>query len=123
MSVLLRENEVMNSVRHVVALAIAASLSGGAALAQSAPPPVAPAPPAAQVLTIDTPIEVVTATPKAKAVLDADIPGLTEHPLFDKFKSDSLRALAPKFGGAISDKDLAKVQADLAALSSPTSSR
>jgi hypothetical protein len=123
MSVLLRENEVMNSVRHVVALAIAVSLSGGAALAQSAPAPAAPEPPAAQVLTIDTPIEVVTATPKAKAVLDADIPGLTEHPLFDKFKSDSLRALAPKFGGAISDKDLAKVQADLAALSSTTSSR
>jgi hypothetical protein len=49
--------------------------------------------------------------------LDADIPGLTEHPMYDKFKSDSLRALAPKFGGAISDKDLAKVQADLAALS------
>ena len=113
----------MRPIRHLAAVAIAILASGGAALAQSAPPPAAPEPPAAQVLTIDTPIEVVTATPKAKAVLDADIPGLTEHPLFDKFKSDSLRALAPKFGGAISDKDLAKVQADLAALSSTTSSR
>ena len=113
----------MRPIRHLAAVAIAILASGGAALAQSAPPPAAPEPPAAQVLTIDTPIEVVTATPKAKAVLDADIPGLTEHPLFDKFKSDSLRALAPKFGGAISEKDLAKVQADLAALSSTTSSR
>ena len=113
----------MRPIRHLAAVAIAILASGGAALAQSAPPPAAPEPPAAQVLTIDTPIEVVTATPKAKAVLDADIPGLTEHPLYDKFKSDSLRALAPKFGGAISEKDLAKVQADLAALSSTTSSR
>jgi hypothetical protein len=116
--------EAMRSIRHLIAVAIAVSITGGAAFAQSAPtqasPPAAPSGPA---LTIDTPIEVVTATPKAKAVLDADIPGLTDHPLYDRFKSDSLRALAPKFGGAISDKDLAKVQADLAALSATTSSR
>jgi hypothetical protein len=113
----------MRAICHLAAVA-AVLVSGGAALAQSAPPsPAAPNPPAAQALTIDTPIEVVTATPKAKAILDADIPGLTEHPMFDKFKSDSLRALAPKFGGAISDKDLAKVQADLAALSLTTASR
>jgi hypothetical protein len=118
------KEKVMRAIRHLAAVAAAVLVSGGAALAQSAPPPPAtPAPSAAQALTIDTPIEVVTATPKAKAVLDADIPGLTEHPLFDKFKSDSLRALAPKFGGAISDKDLAKVQADLAALSLTTASR
>lgn len=115
----------MSSVRHVVAMAIAVSLCGGAALAQSAPPPAPPPAEAAPspALSIDTPLEVVTAKPEAKAVLDADIPGLTDHPLFDKFKSDSLRALAPKFGGAISDKDLAKVQADLAALSTGSSSR
>ncbi len=113
----------MHPIRHLAAVAIAVSIGGGAALAQSAPPAPPSATAAPQALTIDTPIEVVTATPKAKAVLDADIPGLTDHPLFDKFKSDSLRALAPKFGGAISDKDLAKVQADLAALSTTTSSR
>jgi hypothetical protein len=115
------EEEIMRPIRHLAAVTVAVLIGGGAALAQSAPPP--PTAPEAQALTIDTPIEVVTATPKAKAVLDADIPGLTEHPLFDKFKSDSLRALAPKFGGAISDKDLAKVQADLAALSLTTTSR
>jgi hypothetical protein len=113
----------MRPIRHLTAVAITVLASGGAVLAQTAPPPAAPEPQAAQVLTIDTPLEVVTATPKAKAVLDADIPGLTEHPLYDQFKGDSLRALAPKFGGAISDKDLAKVQADLAALPSTSSSR
>jgi hypothetical protein len=116
----------MRSIRHVAAVLVAVSLGGGAAFAQSASPQASPPPavaPAAPALTIDTPIEVVTATPGAKAVLDADIPGLTDHPLYDKFKSDSLRALAPKFGGAISDKDLAKVQADLAALATTTSSR
>jgi hypothetical protein len=120
------EEEVMRSIRHLVAIATATLVVGGAgaALAQAAPPVPPPAAPAAgPALTIDTPLEVVTATPKGKAVLDADIPGLTDHPLYDKFKSDSLRALAPKFGGAISDKDLAKVQADLAALSTGTSSR
>lgn len=114
----------MRPIRHLAAVMVAVFVGGGAALAQSAPPPPAAAEPqAAQALTIDTPLEVVTATPKAKAVLDADIPGLTEHPLYDKFKTDSLRALAPKFGGAISEKDLAKVQADLAALSPTTASR
>jgi hypothetical protein len=117
--------EAMRSIRHLIAVAIAVSITGGAAFAQSAPTQASPpaASQAAAALTIDTPIEVVTATPGAKAVLDADIPGLTDHPLYDRFKSDSLRALAPKFGGAISDKDLAKVQADLAALSATTSSR
>jgi hypothetical protein len=114
----------MRPIRDLAAITIAVFLGGGPALAQSAPPPPAASEPqAAQTLTIDTPIEVVAATPRAKAVLDADIPGLTEHPLFEKFKSDSLRALAPKFGGAISDKDLAKVQADLAALAPTTTSR
>jgi hypothetical protein len=112
----------MRPIRHLAVIAIAALAGGSAAFAQSAPPAAAE-PQAVQALTIDTPLEVVTATPKAKAVLDADIPGLTEHPLYDKFKTDSLRALAPKFGGAISEKDLAKVQADLAALSPTTASR
>jgi len=113
----------MRSIRHLAIIAAAVLVSAGPVLAQSAPPPPPAAVPEAPALTIDTPLEVVVATPNAKAVLDADIPGLTEHPLYDKFKSDSLRVLAPKFGGAISDKDLAKVQAHLAALSVATASR
>lgn len=116
----------MRSIRHLAAVAIMVFVGGGAALAQSAPPPAPP--PAAEAsarpaLTIDTPIEVLVSIPTAKAVLDADIPGLTEHPMYDRFKGENLRTLAPKFGGAISAKDVAKVQADLAALPEATTSR
>lgn len=108
----------MFALRHVAAVAVLAVAGGKAALAQSAAP--APAAPAAsQALSIDTPIETLVATPSAKAALDADIPGLTTHPAYEKFKHESLRSVAPKFGGAITDKDLAKVQADLAALPQP----
>ncbi len=110
----------MHPIRHLAAAVIAVTLGGGAALAQSAPPPAPAAPPP---LSIDTPIEVLVSIPTAKAVLDADIPGLTEHPMYDRFKGENLRTLAPKFGGAISDKDVAKVQADLAALPTTVSSR
>ena len=110
--------------RHLAALAIAVSVGAGAALAQSAPPsPAVAEARTSQALSIDTPIEALVAVPMAKAVLDADIPGLTEHPMYNQFKRDNLRALAPKFGGAISDKDLVKIQADLAALPSMTASR
>lgn len=105
----------MPALRHVALAATIALISANSALAQSAPvsPPSAAASPA---LGLDTPIEVLVATPAAKATLDADIPGLTTHQMYEKFKHENLRTLAPKFGGAITDKDLAKVQADLAAL-------
>jgi hypothetical protein len=116
----------MLAIRHVAAVAILAFAGGSAALAQSAPSspaPVAPPQESSQTLTIDTPIETLVATPPAKAALDADIPGLSTHPMYDKFKHESLRALAPKFGGAIGDKELAKMQADLAALPQSVASR
>jgi hypothetical protein len=116
----------MLAIRHVAALAILVFAGGSAAMAQTAPPPAAqitPASQASQALSIDTPIEALVAVPMAKAVLDADIPGLTDHPMYDQFKHENLRMLAPKFGGAITDKDLAKTQADLAALPSSLASR
>ena len=116
----------MIAIRHIAAVAVLAFASGNAALAQSAPtspPPAATPPEASQTLSIDTPIETLVATPTAKAALEADIPGLTTHPMYDQFKHDSLRALAPKFGGAITEKDLAKMQADLAALPQSVASR
>jgi hypothetical protein len=114
----------MLALRHVAAIAILAFAGGNAALAQSAsPPPALASEGASQALSVDTPIETLVATPSAKAVLDADIPGLTTHPAFDKFKHESLRSVAPKFGGAITDKDVAKVQADLAALPQSLASR
>ncbi len=117
----------MSSIRCLAALVVAiAGAGGGAALAQSAPPPAPPAEtqaPPAQALTIDTPIETLVATPAAKAILDADIPGLVDHPMYSHFKRENLRGLAPKLGGAVSEQDLAKVQADLAALSKTVASR
>jgi hypothetical protein len=116
----------MRLVRPVFALMVAIAASGGGVvLAQSAPPlPPSPAEPTtAQALGLDTPIETLVATPAAKAVLDADIPGLTDHPMYGQFKRETLRSLAPKFGGAISDGDLAKVQAHLAALPKTMASR
>lgn len=111
----------MPPIRHFAVAAVVALASGGAALAQSAPAPepTAAEAPASPPLSIDTPIEVLVSIPTAKAVLDADIPGLTEHPAYEKFKRENLRTLAPKFGDAISPKDVAKVQAHLAALTPP----
>jgi hypothetical protein len=86
----------------------------------------APAEPAAQPLvepaaaaggyTLDTPIADLIADPRAKAVLDADVPGLSEDENLPKFKALSLRKLAPLSGGQMTTKLLAKVEADLAAI-------
>ena len=108
----------MSVLRPATVAIILAFAFGDMAMAQSQS-----APAASQALSIDTPIETLVATPRAKALLDADIPGLTDHPMFSQFKHESLRALAPKFGGAITDKDLAKMQADLAALTQALASR
>ncbi len=66
--------------------------------------------------TLDTPIEQLVADPKAKAVLDADLPGTTTHAMYDMFKSMSLNQVAPMSQGKITPERLAKVQADLAAI-------
>ena len=108
----------MSILRSATVAAILTFAFGDMAMAQSQP-----APPASQTLSIDTPIETLVAAPRVKALLDADIPGLTDHPMFSQFKRESLRALAPKFGGAITEKDLAKVQADLASLPQSVASR
>jgi hypothetical protein len=97
----------------ITAAAFAAALAvTGAASAQMAP--AAPAP-AAGALTTDTPIETIVADPAGKAVLDKDAPGLTTHPMYEQFKSMSLKELAPMSQGKIDDAALAKINADLAA--------
>jgi hypothetical protein len=64
--------------------------------------------------TTDTPIETIVANADAKAILDKDLPGLTSHPMFDQFKSMSLKDLAPMSQGKIDDAALKKVGDDLA---------
>jgi hypothetical protein len=92
----------------IIALALAALPA--AALAQPAATPAAPAAAA----TLDTPIEVLIAAEKTKAILDARVPGLTSHPMFDQFKTMSLKQLQPMAGGQLTDAMLEAVSADLA---------
>jgi hypothetical protein len=90
----------------------------------SAEPSAEPAPagvsaepvPAVGGYTLDTPIADLIADPRAKAVLDADVPGLSEDENLPKFKALSLRKLAPLSGGQMTAKLLAKVEGDLAAI-------
>ena len=67
-------------------------------------------------LDLNTPVSRLCANPRAKAVLDTDLPGLTARPEFPFFKSMSLNTLKKMSRGQMSDADLAKVQAELAQL-------
>lgn len=81
--------------------------------------PVAPATPAPTVAAkpgLDTPIEVLMADPKTKAVIDADLPTVATHPAYEMFKAMSLNQLVPMSNGALTDAVLKKVAADLAAV-------
>jgi hypothetical protein len=98
---------------------VALSLFAMPAIAQdhsghAMPSPAAPA--AAGTLTIDTPIETIAADPKGKAVLDTVLPTLTQHPMYDQFRSMSLVQLQPVSGGALTDEQVAKVKDALAAI-------
>ena len=72
--------------------------------------------PAAARLNLDTPVEAIVADAAGKAVLDADLPGVTTHEHYDMFKSMSLRALAGMAPDKLKPEVLAKVEADLAAI-------
>jgi len=65
----------------------------------------------------DTPIVDLIADPQAKAVLDKDLPGLSDDQNLDKFKYLSLRGFQPMTGGQLTDDMLKTVNDDLAALS------
>jgi hypothetical protein len=76
--------------------------------------PAEPSPPAAATplpsgFTLDTPIATLIADPAAKAVLDRDLPGLTEDANLPKFEGLSLREFQPLTGGQLDDALLAKV--------------
>jgi hypothetical protein len=86
------------------------------AVAPAAAAPAAAAPAATAKFSLDTPIEALVADAKAKAVLDADLPGVTTHPSYDMFKGMSLRAVQPMSDGKLTDEMLKKVETDLAAI-------
>ena len=84
------------------------------------PPPPTPSPSVAPVagggFSLDTPIANLIADVRAKAILDRDVPGLSEDENLPKFKALSLRKLAPLSGGQMTTALLEKVGADLAAI-------
>ena len=99
------------------ALALALALVPFAA--QAAEPTAAPAAPVAATtaaLTLDTPIAAIVAVPAGKAVLDADLPGLTTHESYEMIKGVSLTQLAGYAPDRLTPERLAKVSADLAAI-------
>ena len=53
------------------------------------------------VFSIKTPIEKIAANPAARAVIDAELPGFTTHPMYEQFKTMSLDALDAMFPGAV----------------------
>jgi len=66
--------------------------------------------------TIDMSIESLVADERAKMVLEKHLPGISNHPSYDQFKSMTLVELQPWSGGLITDEGIAKIKEDLAAL-------
>ena len=96
------------------ALGLAVAAVTTPAFADDAAPTTAPA----AAFTIDTPIEVLMADERAKAVVAKHFGGqdLAQHPAYEQFKSLSLKAVAPFSQGLITEEMLAKIAADLAAI-------
>ncbi len=67
-------------------------------------------------LTLDTPVEAIVAKPEGKAVLEANLPGITTHEHYEMFKTMSLKQMAGMAPDRVTPETLAKVEAGLAAL-------
>ena len=97
----------MRIVLAAAALALAPAVAAHAA-------DTAPAAEATARLSLDTPVETIVADAAGKAVLDADLPGVTTHEHYDMFKSMTLRQLSTMAPDKLTAELLAKVEADLA---------
>ena len=78
----------------------------------------AAAPVAGGAFSLDTPIALLIADPRARAILDRDVPGLSEDENLPTIRALSLRELAPLSGGQMTAALLDTVGADLAAIGS-----
>jgi hypothetical protein len=97
--------------------ALALAVLATPVFAQASPPvPAAPRATPMAKFTLATPIETIAADPAGKAVLDADIPGLLAHPMYDSFKGMGLVTLQGLSQGKLTDAMLAKTKVDLAAI-------
>jgi hypothetical protein len=91
-----------------------ASVTGSAAAATPPAPAAATDGGARTAYTLDTPIRDLIANPATKAVLDKDLPGVSDDANLDKFDQLGLRAFQPMTGGQLTDAMLTKVARDLA---------
>jgi len=95
----------------------AALLVPTVALAQTAPAaPAADAAKPAAKFNLDTPIGELLANEAAKAVLDKELPGLTQLPQLEMIKGLGLKQLQPYSDGKLTDELLAKTETSLAAI-------
>ena len=97
-------------MRIVLAAAALALVSVSVQAADTAPAAQAPA----ARLSLDTPVEAIVADAAGKAVLDANLPGLTTYEHYDMIKTYSLRALSRMAPDKLPAEALAKVEAELA---------
>lgn len=67
-------------------------------------------------LTLDTPVEAIAAKPEGKAVLEANLPGITTHEHYEMFKNMSLKQIAGMAPDRLTPEALAKVETGLAAI-------
>jgi curli biogenesis system outer membrane secretion channel CsgG len=96
--------------------ALAAVTFAPAAMAQTAAAP-APAPAAATAkFNLETPIQDIVADAKAKAALEANLPGISAHESYEMFKGMSLKQLAGYAADKLTPEVLAKTEKDLAAV-------
>jgi len=97
--------------------ALAAVSLAPAAVAQTTPAP-APAPAAdaaaAAKFNLDTPVQDLVADAKAKAVLEANLPGISTHESYEMFKGMSLKQLSSYAADKLTPEVLAKTEKELA---------
>lgn len=93
---------------------LAVSLAVLAPVVQAQTPP--PSARAAAKFTLDTPIAVLLADPRAKVVVEETLPGLTSRPNFERAKGMSLRQIQRATNGRLTDDKLRKAEQRLAAI-------
>jgi hypothetical protein len=94
-----------------------AALVGCAGQPIAAPAPVAKvAPPQGRAYTLDTPLHIIAADPRANAILWHDLPGLMGSNSYMMIDDMSLAQIASVSGGRLTTAKLNLVQSDLAGL-------
>ena len=67
-------------------------------------------------LNLDSPIETLYADPAGAAVMEANVPGMDKHPMFDMIKTMTLRQIQPMSQGMLTEEMLKKIETELAAI-------